>query len=108
MIKQKKNFCGKTCIELSKIRIASKEDSATSLSDANSLKILKNEIIAKSASESAVNKLFEFVLSKKSNYDLERMKDELAELEYIFCDYEDKYSDVAYILLKSYKRVCKS
>lgn len=102
------NFCGKTCIELSKIRIASKEDSATSLSDANSLKILKNEIIAKSASESAVNKLFEFVLSKKSNYDLERMKDELAELEYIFCDYEDKYSDVAYILLKSYKRVCKS
>jgi hypothetical protein len=54
--------------------------------------------VIRSAIQTAVEKIFSLT-AKKS------FKSRLEEVEYIFCDYEDQYSDVAYCVLKVFSTV---
>ena len=67
---------------------------------------MSDEIVVSTLCQSVVNNIFNLVsAAAKSGKDKKSLKTELDEIEFICCDYEDKYSDVAYILLQNFKKL---
>ena len=93
-----RNFCAKTCYELAKIRINCVH---SELNESEDLKILNSEVIIKGQVETVVDKIFLLRSCPKKSL----VKESLEMLEYIVCDYEDQYCDIANTIVKSVLRV---
>lgn len=93
-----RNFCAKTSYELAKIRINCVH---SELNESEDLKILNSEVIIKGQVETVVDKIFLLRSCPKKSL----VKESLEMLEYIVCDYEDQYCDIANTIVKSCLRV---
>ena len=93
-----RNFCAKTCYELAKIRINSVHDELLESSDQ---KIINSEAIIKNQVETVIDKLFLLKSCPKKGL----FKESFELLEYIICDYEDQFSDIANTVIKCCLRV---